>query len=73
MAKTEPTKYKLTSLMCDIDDNTDLVCPVCGNEFKPNTNTRYIISGGYVCDWQCFRQEVKRKYEEKMQKNETKR
>ena len=46
-----------------------LICPVCREEFKPNDDTKYIIAGGYVCDWKCFLKESKRRYAEKEAKN----
>ena len=46
-----------------------LICPVCGKEFKPNDDTKYIIAGGYVCDWKCFLKELKRREAEKETKN----
>ena len=45
-----------------------LTCPVCGKEFKPNGNTKYIISGGYTCSWKCFLNEVKKRDAEKKEK-----
>lgn len=50
-----------------------LICPVCGKEFKPNDDTKYIINGGYTCSWKCFLDEAKRKDEEKKLKNFSKR
>ena len=38
-----------------------LTCSVCGEEFEPNDDTKYIISGGYTCSWKCFLNEVKRR------------
>ena len=38
-----------------------LACSVCGQEFKPNKATKYIISGGYTCSWECFLKEAKRR------------
>ena len=38
-----------------------LICPICKKEFKPNDDTKYIISGGYTCGWKCFLDEVKRR------------
>lgn len=43
-----------------------LVCSVCGNEFKPNDETKYIINGGYTCSGKCFITESKRRNEEKV-------
>ena len=42
-----------------------LTCPVCGKEFKPNEDTKYIAAGGYTCSWKRFLTRVKEK------KNET--
>ena len=36
-----------------------LICPVCNKEFKVNDDTKYIVKGGYVCDWKCFKQRMK--------------
>lgn len=35
-----------------------LICPVCGKEFEPNDDTKYIVKGGYTCSWKCFLKEV---------------
>lgn len=43
----------------------NLICSVCGESFKANDDTRYIIAGGYTCDWKCFLNEVKRREAEK--------
>ena len=42
-----------------------LICPVCNKEFKPNDDTKYIVSGGYTCSWKCFLTEVKTKEKER--------
>lgn len=42
-----------------------LTCPICGKEFKPNDDTKYIAAGGYTCSWKCFLTEVKRQEENK--------
>ena len=31
-----------------------LICPVCGKSFKVSEDTKYIIAGGFTCDWKCF-------------------
>lgn len=36
-----------------------LTCPVCNKEFEANNDTRYIIRGGYTCNWNCFIKEVR--------------
>ena len=46
-----------------------LICPVCGKEFKPNDDTKYIAAGGYTCSWKCFLTVVKQREEEKQNKN----
>lgn len=38
-----------------------LICPICGKKFEPNDDTKYIIAGGYTCDWECFLNETKRR------------
>ena len=38
-----------------------LACPVCGKEFKPNDDTKYIVTGGHTCSWECFLTVVKRR------------
>lgn len=42
-----------------------LICPVCGEEFEANDDTRYIIAGGYTCVWKCFLDEVKKRESQK--------
>ena len=42
-----------------------LTCPVCGKEFKPNDDTKYIAVGGYTCSWKCFLNDVKRRSSKK--------
>lgn len=68
------TKNKTESKLDSIDIKDTLTCSVCGKEFKPNDDTKYIISGGYTCSWKCFldeikRQEAKKKEEEKYKEN----
>lgn len=46
-----------------------LTCPICGKEFEPNDDTKYIISGGYTCSWKCFWKEVKRREKEESIEN----
>lgn len=36
-----------------------LVCSVCGKKFIASDNTKYIINGGYVCEWNCFLSVIK--------------
>lgn len=43
-----------------------LVCSVCGKEFEPNDETKYIINGGYTCSGKCFITESKKRNEEKI-------
>lgn len=38
-----------------------LICPICGKEFEPNDDTKYIIAGGYTCSWKCFLNESKKR------------
>lgn len=45
-----------------------LTCPVCGKEFKPTNDTKYIAAGGYTCSWSCFLTVAKRKKEDKKNK-----
>ena len=52
-------------------DEINLVCPVCGKEFKRNDDTRYIVSGGYTCSWNCFLKRVKTKREENNDEHKT--
>ena len=56
----------------NVTDNK-LTCSVCGKEFQPNDDTKYIINGGYTCNWKCFLDEAKRKDEEKKLKKLSKR
>jgi hypothetical protein len=46
-----------------------LICPVCGNGFEANEDTRYIIAGGYTCDWKCFLKELRNITERKRSEN----
>lgn len=51
----------------------ELICSVCGKKFKANEKTRFIIAGGYTCDWNCFSDEYKkREAERKENKNNKK-
>lgn len=50
-----------------------LICPVCGKTFPVTEDTKYMILGGYACDWKCFLGEVKRRDAEKVEKNDKKR
>lgn len=43
-----------------VDEQGKLTCPVCGEKFKPDENTKYIAAGGYTCDWKCFLKVVKK-------------
>ena len=52
---------KIPSIAELLNPQGKLVCPVCGKEFEPNDDTKYIIDGGYVCDWKCFLKEVKKR------------
>lgn len=47
------------------ENETNLVCPVCGMWFIRNDDTKYIANGGYTCSWECFLVAVKKKEEEK--------
>lgn len=38
-----------------------LDCPVCKKEYKVNSDTLYIINGGYTCSWNCFLKPIKEK------------
>lgn len=46
------------------ENEINLICPVCGKEFKRNDDTKYIAAGGYTCSWNCFLKRVKTKKEE---------
>lgn len=48
-----------------LNSNGMLTCPVCGKEFKPNDDTKYIVVGGYTCSWKCFLTKIKKREEEK--------
>ena len=45
--------------MLILDSKETLICTVCGTEFKPDDDTKYIIAGGYTCSWKCFLKEAK--------------
>ena len=62
------SKTKTKSLDSSNSSQT-LICSVCGKEFEPNDDTKYIISGGYTCNWKCFLNESKRRDSEKKEKN----
>lgn len=47
------------------DSKEILTCPVCGKEFEPNDDTKYIASGGYTCSWKCFLVVAKKQSEKK--------
>ena len=51
------------------DSKEILVCPVCGKEFEPNDDTKYIASGGYTCSWKCFLVVAKKHSEKRKNKN----
>lgn len=48
-------------LNVDLFAENMLTCPVCGKTFEKGPDTKYIIAGGYVCDWKCFLDEMKRR------------
>lgn len=47
----------------------ELICPVCGTIFEATDDTKYIIKGDYVCNWECFLVESRARSE---MKNKTK-
>lgn len=49
-----------------------LVCPVCKKEFKPNDDTKYLITGGYTCGKKCFYKVVKKRRKEKEEQQKLK-
>lgn len=55
-----------------LDPPEKLICTVCGEEFEPDDDTKYIIAGGYTCDWKCFLNEAKRRDAEKKEKGKDK-
>ena len=55
-----------------LDPPEKLICTVCGKEFEPDDDTKYIIAGGYTCDWKCFLNEAKRRDAEKKEKGKDK-
>ena len=59
-----------------LDPQGTLVCPICGKVFEANDDTKYIMNGGYVCEWKCFWKEVNRreaiKKQEAIKKEENK-
>ena len=44
-----------------INIGDEIICPVCGTVFRLKVEHRYIISGEYACNWNCFIDEVKRR------------
>lgn len=61
------TNYTISELL---NDKGMLVCPVCGKEFKPTDDTKYIVRGGYTCSWQCFLTRSRERRKEKEDKNQ---
>ena len=55
------TNYSIPELL---NEKGMLTCPVCGKEFKPNNDTKYIVRGGYTCSWQCFLTRLKERKEQ---------
>jgi hypothetical protein len=49
-----------------------LVCPVCKKEFKPNDDTKYLITSGYTCGRKCFYEVVKKRRKEKEEQQKLK-
>lgn len=47
--------------MYNINKGEEIICPVCGTIFEVTEDTKYFISGDYVCDWKCFLNESKRR------------
>ena len=56
----------------DTNVQEKLICPVCGKEFPINDDTKYIVAGGYTCNWKCFLTDVRRMAAEKNNKNNKK-
>lgn len=52
-------------MMYNINIGEEIICPVCGAIFEVTEDTKYFISGDYVCDWKCFLDESKRRDAEK--------
>ena len=42
-----------------------LICSVCSKKFTATDDTKYIINGGYVCDWSCFLSVIKEREKKK--------
>ena len=53
-----------------LNSKESLICSVCKKEFKPDDDTKCIISGWYTCSWECFLKEVKRRDGEQERENE---
>jgi len=51
-----------------VNEQGFLTCPVCGKEFKPNDDTKYIATGGYTCSWKCFLNAVRKSNKEANEK-----
>lgn len=45
-----------------------LVCPVCGKEFRATEDTNYIVKEGFVCSWKCFLKRVEENQDKKENK-----
>lgn len=56
----------------DIQQQETLVCTVCGTEFRPDDDTKYIIAGGYTCSWKCFLKEAKERNAKRTSQKEKK-
>lgn len=55
-----------------INIGDEVTCPVCHKTFNLRIENRYIISGGYTCDWNCFIDEVKRRDMERTENGDKK-
>lgn len=65
-------KRKIEPKTESITHNELLVCPICGKEFEPNDDTKYIIAGGYTCSWKCFLNESKKREAKRKEQNNKK-
>ena len=55
----------IKSYMDTLVQGETLECPVCKKQYKVNSDTLYIIKGGYTCSWNCFLKVIKEKSQQK--------
>lgn len=51
----------------DVIIGEKLICPVCNKTFVVSEDTKYIVVGGYTCEWKCFLAKVREPKQDKRQ------